>query len=105
MENGVDQPTLENRMMKLKVRTKGIIQSVVDNTNVKDMPIPLVIFLSNLVKPKAYVPQNFLTEFELNRLETDQYGAVGKLNEAQIKMIASLYIFGKVLVAKVLFNP
>ena len=67
--------------MKLKVRAKGIVESVVDCTDTRNMPLPLVNFIASLVKPKAYVPHNMLSEFELNRINTDAYGAIVKLNE------------------------
>lgn len=64
--------------MKLKVRTKGVIQSISDNTDIKHMPLPLIIFLHSLTKAKGFVPHDFLTEYELNRMHTDSYGAIQK---------------------------
>jgi hypothetical protein len=46
------------------------------------MPIPLLVFLSSLTKPKSYVPDHFLTQFELNRITTDEYGAVVSMDAA-----------------------
>ncbi len=54
------------------------MQSICDLTDVKNMPLPLIIFISNLTKPKNFCPDNFLTEFEMNRLELDSYGAILK---------------------------
>lgn len=77
-EPGITRELLANRLMKLKVRTKGIIQAVCDNTDVKNMPLPLIMFMSSLTKPKNFCPQDFLTLYELNRLPTDAYGAISR---------------------------
>jgi hypothetical protein len=92
-------------MMKLKVRVKGIMIDLIENTNASKMPLPLIVFLESLMRPKAYVPDNFLTEFELNRIHTDSYGAIVRLEPDQIKMISCMYLLGKVLIAKILLNP
>ena len=82
------------------------MQSICDLTDVKHMPLPLIIFLNSLIKPGNFVPDGFLTEYELNRLSTDSYGAILKtLKEDQVKMIGGMYLIGKVLVGKILFNP
>ncbi|CDW85260.1 UNKNOWN [Stylonychia lemnae] len=105
-EKGIDDETSLNRLMKLKVRAKGIIQSIAENTDIKNMPLPLIIFINSLTKAKNFVPQDFLTEYELNRLNTDSYGAITQqLSEDQIKMVGGIYLLGKILIVKILFNP
>ncbi len=66
--------------MKVKVRVKGIILNLVDLTDLEHLPIPLIIFMASLLKPKAFIPDNFLTPFELNRMAIDHYGAILYLN-------------------------
>jgi hypothetical protein len=69
------------------------------------MPIPLIIFLAGLVKKGQYVPNNFLTEFELSMMDLDSYGRINSISEAQISLIIGAYIIIKVLVGKMLLNP
>ena len=54
--------------------------AIADATDLKTIPLPLIIFLSSLLKPKAFMPDDFLTPFELNRVSLDDYGAITKLS-------------------------
>ena len=68
------------------------------------MPIPLIIFINNLCQTKSYVPNNFLTPYQLNRIDTDNYGAIIDLDPVQLKMVSSIYIFAKVLLTNILLK-
>ena len=91
--------------MKLKVRVKGILTSILENTDLKIVPIPFIVFLGNMIHHKTFMPDNFLTEFELNRLQLDDYGALFHPDEDQSKMILGFYIMGKILTARILMQP
>jgi hypothetical protein len=78
---------------------------ILDSTDLKIMPIPLIIFLGSLTSHKAFIPDNFLTIFELNRLQTDPYGALLNPDDEQVKMILGFYIIGKILIGKILLKP
>lgn len=60
--------------MKLKVRLKGIVHDIVMATDSR-VPPPLLTFMANF-KQGAFVPDGFLTPFELNRIKVDDYGAI-----------------------------
>lgn len=81
IDESLDTSHQENRLMKVKVRAKGILCGLIEHSNSQKMPTPLIIFLGSLTKAKAFVPDNFLTPFELNRLKTDAYGALITPNE------------------------
>ena len=53
----------KERLMLLRVRIKGFVTNLVENTNADDMPVPLLIFISNLTKPGQFVPDGFLTKY------------------------------------------
>ena len=57
------------------------------------------------MKPKAIVPDNFLTEFELIRVPIDAFGSMGNLGQLHVKLLAGFFILGKVLVVKILMSP
>ena len=90
--------------MLCQVRIKGILTDLTASTNVDQMPIPLIIFINNLCQSKSYVPNNFLTNYQLNRIDTDNYGAIISLDALQLKMISSIYIFAKVLLTNILLQ-
>lgn len=62
--------------MFLKIRIKGILESLIEFTNVSNFPKPLLLFFANILKDGQYIPDEFLTPFELNRLDYDNYGRI-----------------------------
>ena len=62
-------------------------------------------FLANIVKSDQYVPDGFLSQFEMDRVSLDAYGALQKVTDKQIQMMIGNYVLIKVLVSLVLGNP
>ena len=91
--------------MLLRVRVKAIVANLLDQTTLETFPSPLTIFISNLTRNGQYVPDNFLTPYEMNRVDLDNYSAFVNLDFKQKQMIATMYLFGKILVSKVLIVP
>ena len=60
--------------MFLKIRIKGILESLIEFTNIYNFPKPLLLFFANVLKEGQYIPDGFLTPYELNRLDYDNYG-------------------------------
>jgi hypothetical protein len=50
------------------------------------------------------VPDGFLTAYQLNRIDTDNYGALISLDENQIKMVAGVYLFARILIFNILLK-
>ena len=65
----------------------------------------MLLFLRNLCKKKSIIPDGFLTEFEMNRIPSDNYGTMGNIEQVHIKLISSMFVIGKVLIVKILMNP
>jgi hypothetical protein len=51
----------ENRLMKAKVRLKGMLKGILDLSTSELVPMPLVSFLGSLVKKGQYIPDGFLS--------------------------------------------
>ena len=92
------------RMMLLQVRVKGILESLVNNTSTDTTPIPLIIFMDNLTQKGAYVPNAFLSKYQLNRIDTDNYGAIIDLDEVQLKCIIGTYLFARIMVMSIFLS-
>jgi hypothetical protein len=45
------------------------------------LPDPLLIFISNLIKDEQYIPNNFMTLWEMDRLFLTEYGALMNVTE------------------------
>jgi hypothetical protein len=67
--------------MKAKVRLKGILRGVLDQSSDDNIPMPLISFLSTLVKKGQYMPDGFLFPFELDRVNLDDYAALMSIND------------------------
>lgn len=90
--------------MLLKVRVKGILEALIENTKVGNFPTALLEFLRNLLKDGGFAPNNFLTPWEMNRVDVDNYGAFINLDEKQRQMISGFYVFAKLFVVRVLLK-
>jgi hypothetical protein len=42
------EPEEKKRFMLLRVRVRGLLKDLEQNTNVDSMPVPLIIFLNNI---------------------------------------------------------
>ena len=91
--------------MKARVRLKGILKGILEQSTIETIPLPLFGFLANLVKPGQFVPDGFLSPFEIAHLNLDSYGALLRITDKQIQMVIGIYILIKVLVVKILSNP
>jgi hypothetical protein len=49
--------------MLLRVRVKGLLVDLTEQTNVDVMPVPLIVFLHNITQDGNYVPDSFLTPY------------------------------------------
>ena len=104
----IDKPSLDRvllnrdqekkeRLLHLRVRIKGFITNLIENTTADDIPVPLLIFIKNLTSPGQFVPDGFLTRYQINRIDSDNYGAIIVLDELQIKMISGIYIYARIM--------
>ena len=64
----ISQPELQSRLMKSKVRLKGVLKGILEHSTEDNIPMPLMSFLASLVKPGQYVPDGFLSNFEIENL-------------------------------------
>ncbi len=63
-------------MMKAKVRLKGMLKGILEQSTKELVPMPLVSFLASLVKKGQFIPDGLLSQFEMERLNLDSYGAI-----------------------------
>jgi hypothetical protein len=75
---------------------------LLNNAHIDSIPIPLISFLTKFLKKGSFIPNKFLTNYEINRIDYDNYGAFLELDLAQISMISSMYIFQKIFIGKIM---
>jgi hypothetical protein len=71
-----DRQDRQQKIMITRVRIKGILSDLMEATNLERMPVPLIVFVAFICKPGNHMPDNFLTQFDLNRIRLDNYGAI-----------------------------
>lgn len=63
------------------VRVKGLILDLDESTKIELVPEPLLLFLNNIVRQGTYVADGFMTPYQLNRIDLDNYGAIIHLDK------------------------
>jgi len=66
------------------------------------MPYALSVFLGSLVKVGQYIPNNFLSQFEMKKLNLDELGGIVSSSYPQKMMMIGGFILIKVLVCRIL---
>ena len=77
----VSAEELQNRLMKAKVRLKGILKGILDQSTAENIPMPLVSFLVSIVTPGQFLPDGLLSQYELETLSMDSYGSLVRVSE------------------------
>ena len=66
------------------------------------MPYVLSVFLGSLVKVGQYIPNNFLSQFEMNKLNLDELGGIISSSYPQKMLMIGGFILIKVLVCRII---
>ncbi len=65
----------------------------------------LINFLKLICFDGGYLPPNFITEYELDRLEFDSNGKLIKMTKEKRKMVITFYLVFYILLGRVLTKP
>lgn len=76
-----------------------------DEENKKGMPKPLKFFLKSITTPLGYLPPDFLSKFEKQRVKVDERGSLTEANDYAKQMMYGFFIIGKILISKILMKP
>eukprot|EP00698_Gefionella_okellyi_P000120 TRINITY_DN100_c0_g1_i1.p1 TRINITY_DN100_c0_g1~~TRINITY_DN100_c0_g1_i1.p1 ORF type:complete len:588 (+),score=135.02 TRINITY_DN100_c0_g1_i1:332-2095(+) len=103
--NGLTDKEVDDRTMKLKVRTKACIESIYDQSTVdRGMPPALLQFIQRFVSNGNFLPRSFLLDHEDIEIETGALGATENMNETKARMLITNFVFTRVLV-KLVVHP
>eukprot|EP00347_Sterkiella_histriomuscorum_P020632 403337058 len=94
----------QQKLLKLQVRVKGILQNISNVCNPTDFPQPLIKFFAHLTEMGAFIPKTLLTNFELSRVKIDQYGSLDEMSVDKQNMIIAFFLFTKILVTQILLQ-
>jgi hypothetical protein len=96
---------LNTKKLKLHVRIKGLFEGLLQATNPKSMPKPLMLFIDRFINNGAFIPQEYFVPYEKARLNFDKFGAVCNQTENRKLMLICFFFISRILVAMLLMNP
>lgn len=96
---------LNTKKLKLHVRIKGLFEGLLQATNPKSMPKPLMLFIDRFINNGAFIPQEYFVPYEKARLSFDKFGAICHQTEDRKLMLICFFLITRILVATLLMNP
>ena len=74
------------------------------STKLTDIPVKVQKILYNFIKDNGYFPKNYLTTFQISRLDFNFYGGTKKIQNDQAGMILAFFIISEVTVQQILLH-
>lgn len=84
---------------------KSIMNILFEKTNTFNLSRPILLFLSQLIAEGAYIPHDFLNEYEKSKLDFDNLGALRYSTQAHGEMMLGMLFITKTLVKHLMLNP
>ena len=101
----IDYEEKEHRMGLVKSVCEDIIIDLDEKTREGYLEADHLTFFFNFTQSGAFMPNNFLTKFELDRIVLDQNGALTEMTDVRKKMVLGMFILGKIFVPRVCIKP
>ena len=80
------------------------LESLISRTKLADIPVKVQKILYNFIKDNGYFPKNFLTTYEISRLDFNFYGGTRKIQNDQAGKILAFFIISGVTVQQILLH-
>ena len=64
------------RILRIKVRVKGILKALVENVNGPQVKGPIIKFFQRFMIPRQYLPDEYLLNYEKDKLQLDDIGRI-----------------------------
>lgn len=96
---------LNTKKLKLHVRIKGLFEGLLQATNPKSMPKPLMLFIDRFINNGSFIPLEYFVPYEKSRLNFDKFGAVCQQTEDRKLMLICFFFITRILVSMLLMNP
>jgi len=100
----VKDKDMENHCKELSRIIKIIFNDLISNTKEGNIPADLVDFLGEYTGEFTYPPQQYLFNFELQRIALTHNVSLKNVSKAQVQMLCSFFLLIRVLLAEVMFK-
>ena len=90
---------------KIIAMIRKYLESLIANsTKLIDIPQRVQEILYSYIKDKAYFPKNYLTTYQINRIDYNFYGGTKKLQDDQVGMLLAILIISAITVQQILLH-
>ena len=94
----VDKTEKEYRINYIKTIIEDILEDLMQGTTHEHLDTDHLIFFYNFTEDGAYMSNNFLTQYEMNRVLLDHQGGLIGQDDTKKKMLLGMFILGKLFV-------
>jgi len=67
---------IKTKILRIQVRIKAILESLIINTDTEQSKGPIIKFLNRLTTAGKFIPDDYLTPLEKQRLTLDDHGRI-----------------------------
>ncbi|OMJ81701.1 hypothetical protein SteCoe_17751 [Stentor coeruleus] len=104
-EKDIKKKNFTSKVMKLQVRVTGIIEGLEKITNEANMQPPFRSFFERYTSNKTFIPRNFLSPFEISRLEFNEFGGLVNQTDDKKRMMLCFFVISKIIIGEICLKP
>ncbi|KAL4493010.1 hypothetical protein ABPG72_020789 [Tetrahymena utriculariae] len=105
LDNKSAKEVNKSKIQQLKNIVKVVIDCLIDNLSESQISKDLILFFAKLTKQYSFPPPNYLTKFELERIQFTSYGQYQTQNKSVMQMIILHFFIVRILLQEVLNKP
>ena len=94
-----------SKLLKIKVRIETILNAIKSSIQDGEMPVPLASFMKSIASKGGYVPKDFFTKFEKNRITLTDRGYLKEANLKEKQVVLGVFLLVRMLVIQILLKP
>ncbi|EAS00029.2 hypothetical protein TTHERM_01197080 (macronuclear) [Tetrahymena thermophila SB210] len=95
----------KSKIQQLKNIVKVMLDCLIDNLSESQISKELILFFAKLTKQFSFPPPNYLTKFELERIQFTKYGQYQTQNKSVMQMIILHFFIVRILLQEILNKP
>jgi len=96
---------IAKRASLMNVRIRPLLDGLSNAISRDGLPVPVKDFLRTISAENSIIPQNYLFQYELSRLEFNRLGGLRNMNETRSKMIIAMFFLIRLLIYSFLSHP
>ena len=82
-----------------------MLNAIKDSIKNGEMPVPLASFMKSIASQNGFVPQNFFTKFEKDRIKLTDKGYLKEANIKEQQLVEGVFLLVRMLINQILQKP